>query len=320
MKILIADSFPESHAEQLQNMGHQCTINAALDPSTLPGAIGDHDVLIVRSTQIAADTLDAGSALKLIIRAGAGTNTIDKAHAAENNIRVCNVPGANALAVAELVIGMIVSIDRRIADNVADLRNNRWDKKGYSKARGLYGQKIGILGLGAIGIAVAKRAQAFGMEIFAYDIPGQVQRVKDNNPDVIITEVNTIDEIASTCDIVTLHMPVNEQTTGIVNASFLEKMQPGSTLINCARGELVDEAALIDAMDSKGIRAGLDVFQNEPAAGDNQFDSAIARHPSVCGTHHIGASTSQAQTAVADGVINVVKSFESDDLIFCVNG
>ena len=167
MKILIADSFPTAHQNKLANAGHDLTIDASLDGDSLTAAIDDHEVLIVRSTKVQAAMFEAGSNLKLVIRAGAGTNTIDKQSAAEHKIRVCNVPGANAIAVAELVMGMMISLDRNIPDNVSDLNNGVWNKKKYSVARGLYGQAIGILGLGSIGFAVAERARAFGMDIFA---------------------------------------------------------------------------------------------------------------------------------------------------------
>ena len=163
MKILCADSFPQSHADALSERGYTITAAPSLDENSLVEAIADHEILIVRSTKVTAATLDNGSALKLVIRAGAGTNTIDKAHAAGKDIAVCNVPGANALAVAELVMGLILSLDRHIPDNVSDLRDGVWNKKKYSAARGLCGQRLGILGLGAIGFAVAERARAFGM-------------------------------------------------------------------------------------------------------------------------------------------------------------
>ncbi len=316
MKILIADSFPDTHAHQLEQLGHTCTVDAGLDENTLSEVVSDHEALIVRSTVVNAATLDTASALKLVIRAGAGTNTIDKQHAASKGIRVCNVPGANAIAVAELVMGMIISIDRNIPDNVADLRNQTWNKKKFSKARGLLGQKLGIVGFGAIGHALAERAQAFGIEVYAVDQPGVAsQRMTDAG----VIELDKVEQILETCDIVSLHMPATDQTRGMVDQAFLNKMKDGATLINAARGELVDEPALIAAMDQRGICAGLDVYDNEPGAGDNSFVSALAAHPNVCGTHHIGASTAQAQIAVADGVLKVIGTFESGDLINCVN-
>ncbi len=319
MKILIADSFPATHAEALTQAGHQCTIEPGLDENSLPDAIKDNTVLIVRSTKVNAATIDAGSALQLVIRAGAGTNTIDKAHAAKNGVKVCNVPGANSVAVAELAMGLMLSIDRNIANNVSDLRNNTWNKKKYSQAQGLHGQRLGILGMGAIGIALAERANAFGMEIHVIAKPGRTGNIADRLAKLNIVEHEEQHQLLQASDIVSLHLPSNEQTNSMVNAEFLSHMKPGAMLINTSRGELVDEEALLAAMNEKGIRPGLDVYQNEPGASDNTFHSAIAGHPNVCGTHHIGASTEQAQTAVADGVIRVIESFEADQLIFCVN-
>ena len=319
MKILIADSFPESHQQLLLKEGHQLTIEPALDGDSLTEAITDHEVLIVRSTAVSAATLAAGKTLKLVIRAGAGTNTIDKPSATELNIRVCNVPGANAVAVAELAMGLILSIDRNIPDNVADLKQGIWNKKKYAKARGLFGQKVGILGLGAIGLAVAERARAFGMPVYAVKKPDRSGAAEQRISAAGITQLNSIDELLAECDIVSLHVPASPDTKNIVDAGFLDKMKPGAMLINTSRGELVDEDALIAAMDDKGIRAGLDVYQNEPGAGDNAFHSRLASHANVYGTHHIGASTDQAQVAVADGALEVIAAYTSGNYRNCVN-
>ena len=319
MKILLADSFPESHVNAIVELGHTLTSNPTLDGDTLAEAITDHEVLIVRSTKVSAATLDQASNLKLVIRAGAGTNTIDKTYAAEKGIRVCNVPGANSVAVAELVMGLIIAIDRRIAENVMDLRNGIWNKKAYSKSQGLLGQKIGIIGLGAIGLAVAERAKAFGMEIYAVAKPGRSESSLKRISDTGIQQLESQDQMLETCDIISVHLPYTPETKGLIDDAFLAKMKPGAMLINTSRGELVDEAALIRAMEEKGIRAGLDVYDSEPSSGEGTFSSAVAQHPQVFGTHHIGASTQQAQTAVADGVIEVLNSFEKDELLFCVN-
>ena len=319
MKILIADSFPQSHIDELISSGHEVSIDPGLDGDTLADAIVDNEVLIVRSTKVNADTLESGSALKLVIRAGAGTNTIDKPLAAEIGIKVCNVPGANAIAVAELVMGLIIAIDRNIPSNATDLKNKIWNKKKYSVAQGLYGQSIGILGLGAIGLAVAERANAFGIKVFAVAKSGRSDEAEKRISEAGITQLASQDELLESCDIISLHMPATEETTGMVNQTFLNKMKDGAMLINSSRGELVDETALLDAMQNKGIRAGLDVYNNEPGAGDNGFESTLANHPAVCGTHHIGASTTQAQIAVANGVLDVIRSYEGDGLINCVN-
>jgi D-3-phosphoglycerate dehydrogenase len=291
MKILIADTFPESHSKILSEAGHQITVNPALDGDTLAEAIADNEVLIVRSTKVDADTLESGQQLKLVIRAGAGTNTIDKSLAADIGIRVCNVPGANAVAVAELVMGLIIAIDRNIPANANDLKNNVWNKKKYSKAQGLLGQKLGILGLGSIGFAVAERAKAFGMPVYVVSKSGRSVLAAKKISDAGMIQVGSMEALLKTCDIVSLHMPATDDTRGMVNQTFLGDMHPGSILINSSRGELIDEAALIEAMDARDIRVGLDVYNNEPGAGDNSFDSQLATHPNVCGTHHIGAYT-----------------------------
>lgn len=322
MKILIADSFPETHQTALRESGHELTVDPSLNGDTLPKAIADHEILIVRSTKVEAATIDAGvanSSLKLVIRAGAGTNTIDKAHAAEKGVRVCNVPGANSVAVAELVIGLIIAIDRNIADNIHDLRGKKWNKKRYSQARGIYGLTIGLLGFGAIGFAVAQRARALGMKVCIVAKPKRSEQAAKQIADNGIVELKSMDELLSSSDIVSLHLPATEETNKLVNDKFLATMKPGSMLINTSRGTLVDEAALISAMEKHGIRAGLDVYQDEPTSGEGEFVSALANHPNVCGTHHIGASTEQAQTAVADGVIRVIDAFLKDDLLYCVN-
>ena len=319
MKILIADSFPVSHQQSLTDDGHQVTVDASLDETRLIDAIADHEILIVRSTKVTGDMLRAASNLRLVIRAGAGTNTIDKDTAAGLGIRVCNVPGANAVAVAELVMGLIISIDRNIPANVSDLNAGVWNKKKYSTARGLYGQKIGILGLGAIGFAVAERATAFGMEVFAVARSGRSAESEQRIEAARITQLASVSELLGECDIVTLHMPATEDTTGMVNQSFLSQMKDGAILINSSRGELVDEAALLEAINTKGIRVGLDVYNNEPGAGDSNFTSEIATHPGVCGTHHIGASTEQAQVAVADGVLSVIAAYANSEFKNCVN-
>jgi len=319
MKILIADSFPASHRVQLEASGHEITENATLEGESLTSAITGHEVLVVRSTKVQADTLDAADHLKLVIRAGAGTNTIDKDHAAKKGIRVCNVPGANAIAVAELVIGMMISLDRNIPDNVSDLNNGVWNKKKYSVARGLYGQSLGILGLGSIGFAVAERAKAFGMNVFAIAKPHRSDNAEMRIKDAGIEQLESTDELLNQCDIVTLHLPATDDTRNMVNKSFLDNMKDGAMLINTSRGELVDEKALLDAINNKGIRVGLDVYNDEPGAGDSSFSSDIATHPDVCSTHHIGASTTQAQVAVADGVLDVVAAYESGEFKNCVN-
>jgi len=193
VKILLADKFPTSGLEALSEAGHECALKPDLNGDTLPGAVGTAEVLVVRSTPVTRATVDAAASLRLIIRAGAGTNTIDKQAAAEREIRVCNVPGRNAAAVAELVIGLLIAIDRNIPDNVIDLRAGRWNKKRYSVARGLYGRRLGVIGLGAIGLAVLERARGFGLELWVIEKSGRATEVQQRLREMGVRTVPSLD-------------------------------------------------------------------------------------------------------------------------------
>ena len=319
MKILFADVFPPPRLERLRGEGHECEYAPALTGAELPGAVPGFEALVVRSTRVGAEALEAGDSLKLVVRAGAGTNTIDTARARELGIDVCNVPGANALAVAELTLGLIISADRRIPDNVADLRNGAWNKKRYSNARGLFGRSLGVVGAGAIGMAVAERAAAFGVRILVVASPRRTAAVRARLAALGATEVSSLGELAERSDFLTLHVPGGAGTKGLVGRDVLARMRPGTVLVNTSRADVVDERALIEALETKDIRAVVDVFDGEPASGEGRFDSALARHPGVYGTHHIGASTEQAQLAVADGVAEVIAAFGDGKAIHCVN-
>ena len=319
MNILFADKFPADYLDEVSALGHDFSFQPELDAAGLASALNGFDTLVVRSTRVTAEALAAADVLKLVIRAGAGTNTIDKKAAAERDIYVCNVPGKNALAVAELTLGLILSIDRNIPDNVTDLRGCSWNKKRYSEARGLYGQRIGVVGLGAIGIAVAERAAAFGMQVLVIGKPGRAPDMQATLERIGAEQMPDLDTLAAEADILSFHVPASDDTRHLVNQSLLDRMRPGSMIINTSRGDVVDETALIYAMNNKGIRAGLDVYADEPAAGEAAFDSALAKHPNVYGTHHIGASTAQAQSAVAEGVVEILQAFPSGTVLHCVN-
>ena len=319
MKILFADAFPTPQLERLRNLGHECESAPTLTGEDLPGVLRGFDALVVRSTPVGAAALEAADSLRLVVRAGAGTNTIDTLRARELGIDVCNVPGANALAVAELTLGLIISADRRIPDNVADLRNGTWNKKGYSRARGLFGRSLGIVGVGAIGMAVAERAAAFGMRILVIASPRRADAARARLAAVGATELPSLAELAERSDYLSLHVPGGAQTKGLVNRDVLARMRPGAVLVNTSRSDVVDESALLEALESNGIRAVVDVYDGEPASGEGRFESALARHPKVYGTHHIGASTEQAQLAVADGVLNVIDAFVDGKVLNCVN-
>ncbi|WP_019814206.1 NAD(P)-dependent oxidoreductase [Saccharomonospora saliphila] len=320
MRIFLADSFPDTSRSALADRGHDC----AYEPDTTAGALAErlpgHDVLVVRSTKVTAETIEAAAdTLRLVIRAGSGTDTIDRDAAAARGICVCNVPGRNAPAVAELACALLLAIDRNIADAVADLRAGRWDKKRYSQARGITGRSVGVVGLGRIGLAFAERIAAFGADVATVARPGRDEDTLARARAIGVRFVDDLDTLAAACDVLSLHLPATEDTRGLVNRDLLARMRPGTILLNTARAELVDEVALLEAMEDKGLRAGLDVFSDEPGTGTGTIDSRLAAHPNVYGTHHIGASTEQAQHAVAAEVVRIVDDFAEGTVDHCVN-
>jgi D-3-phosphoglycerate dehydrogenase len=216
-------------------------------------------------------------------------------------------------------MGLLLALDRRIVDGTVDLRSGRWDKKTYSAAGGLLGSTIGVLGLGSIGLEVAQRARAFGMHVLALAKPGRSERVLARAEELRIGMVESLSELLPACDVVTLHLPSSQVTAGLVDRSFLALMKPGSILLNTSRGELVDEDALLEALDDRDLRAGLDVFADEPGTGRAEWTSRLAQHPRVVGTHHIGASTRQAQDAIAAGVVEIIDAFVQGETPNCVN-
>lgn len=318
MRLLLADQLPEQTVTDLEERGHHCVREPDLSADDLADRIGGFEVLVVRSTKVTSAVFEAADRLALVIRAGAGTNTIDTDAAAARGVFVANVPGRNSVAVAELTMGLLLAVDRRIPDNTADLRRGHWDKKRYSKADGLLGSTMGILGLGSIGLAVATRAAGFGIRVQAVANPDRPAHVAARAEDLGVTMVGSTEELVSSSDIVSLHVPSCAATRNLVDARFLGWMRPGAILLNTSRGEVVDEAALLDALDSGAVRAGLDVFADEPGS-TGPWDSALGRHPQVVATHHIGASTTQAQRAIAEGVVEIVDAFVAGEARHCVN-
>jgi D-3-phosphoglycerate dehydrogenase / 2-oxoglutarate reductase len=309
MKVLIADKFERVGIDGLKELG--CTVVSKPDAKAeeLPALIRDTDphILIVRGTKVNADALKAGTALTLVIRAGAGIDTIDVATASSLGVFVSNCPGKNSIAVAELVMGLLLSCDRRIPDQVAELRQGTWSKGEYSKARGLHGRTLGIVGLGQIGREIAARARAFGMRVVAWS-----RSLTHEEADRLgVAYAQTPLEVAHLADAVSINVAANADTKHLVNAEFLAAMRPGAYLINTSRGSVVDEAALERAVREKRLRAGLDVFESEPAGSTGVFGNAIAHAPGVYGTHHVGASTDQAQVAIAHEVIRIVQTFQT---------
>jgi D-3-phosphoglycerate dehydrogenase / 2-oxoglutarate reductase len=307
MKVLIADKFEESGIDGLKEAGCEVVYSPDLKDDSLVEAIRDSqaDILVVRSTRVTEAALAAGR-LSLVVRAGAGYNTIDVKAASSRGIYVSNCPGKNSIAVAELAFGLILALDRRLPDNVADLRAGKWNKKEYGKARGLYGRTLGLIGLGQIGREMIARAKAFGM-----DVTGWSRRLTpESAAELGIAYRQTIIEVAHDCDILSVHIALAPDTRGVINADVFEAMKPGSYLINTSRAEVVDQAALKQAVKTKGVRAGLDVFADEPEGATGEFNDEIMTLPNVYGTHHIGASTDQAQEAIAAETVRIISAFK----------
>ncbi|MCH7812733.1 MAG: hypothetical protein IID40_01810, partial [Planctomycetes bacterium] len=269
-----------------------------------------------RSTKVTPDILEAGEHLELIIRAGAGYDTIDHQSASQHGIRVCNCPGKNSVAVAELALGLMLALDRRIVDNAVDLRNGVWAKKQYSKARGLKGRTLGIVGLGRIGYEIARRAAAFDMLLIYCDVVDQRQMEQE-----LGLRKLPLEQLLTEADFITLHVPGGAGTRHLIGEAQLAMMKPTAFIINCSRGGVIDEKALAAAVESGTIAgAGLDVFEIEPKATDTTFSDPVVKVKNIYGTHHIGASTEQAQLAVADEVVRIVETvMGGGDPPNCVN-
>ena len=307
MRILIADKFEQSGRDGLNALGCEISFQPDLKDEPLVDAIAKEqpDVLIVRGTKVTEPMLAAGP-LKLVVRAGAGYNTIDVAAASRRGIYVANCPGKNSIAVAELAFALILALDRRIADNVIALRAGEWNKKDFSKARGLFGRTLGLVGLGKIGQEMIPRAQAFGMPVVAWSrslTPEKAERLG-------VERMSSPLDVARAADIVSVHVALKPDTKMLINEAFLAAMNDGAYFINTSRGDVVDQNALVEAIHAKGIRAGLDVFAIEPTSAVADFEDPIANQTNVYGTHHIGASTDQAQEAIAAETVRIIKTFK----------
>ena len=312
MVVLVADAFEKSGIDGLAAAGCEVVHDPSLDGEALAAALRHTraDVLVVRSTKVTAAMMDAG-ALALVVRAGAGYNTIDIAAASARGIYVSNCPGRNAVAVAELTLGLILALDRRIPDNVAGLRQGVWNKKEFSKAQGLYGRTLGLLGFGNIGREVALRARGFGMPIVVWSrrlaLDAAARRLLAQEAGIEVAD--TPEVVAARADVLSIHLALTKETRGFVNADLLRHVKPGAMIINTARAEVMDDTALAAAIADKKLRVGLDVFANEPSGAEGSIADPILALPNVIGTHHIGASTDQAQEAIAAEAVRIVGTY-----------
>ena len=305
MKTLIADSFPQSYVTEISSLGVEVQYKPKLKAEELAANIGDASILIVRSTEVHADCINAGKNLSLIIRAGAGVNTIDVKAANARGIYVANCPGKNSIAVAELTIALLLSLDRRIVENVTDLRAGKWNKIEYSKADGVFGKTLGVIGVGQIGKEVITRAKAFGLRVIAWSrslTPEKAEKLG-------IEFASSVETLVPQCDIVSVHVALKPETRNLVSKNIIHSMKPGTIFLNTSRAEVVDEAALREAVTAGIVKVGADVFSNEPEEKSGPYSHPLAMMPGVYGTHHIGASTNQAQNAVAAEVVSIINDY-----------
>jgi D-3-phosphoglycerate dehydrogenase len=316
MRILVADAFPKERLDDFRALGLEVDHQPTVAVKDLPAAARDARILVVRSKQVPAEVFAGAPALSLVVRAGAGVNTIDVPAASRRGVFVANCPGQNSIAVAELAIGLLVALDRRIPDNVAFLRAGKWDKKGFSEADGLFGRTLGVAGVGAIGREVVRRAQALGMHVVAWSRSLDEARAKALG----VERAADLVELARRSHALSIHLPLSRETRGVVGREVLGALRQGAILVNTARAEVVDQVALLEAARSGRIRVGTDVFPGEPEKGQADFDSELGRLPNVYGTHHIGASTAQAQDAIARETVRIVESFlRTGRVPSCVN-
>jgi D-3-phosphoglycerate dehydrogenase len=305
MKIFVADTLPEKSLKDLASLGAVVINKPKTKAEELAAEIADCDVLVVRSTEVRADCISSAKNLSLIIRAGAGVNTIDMKAANARGIYVSNCPGRNSVAVAELTMGLLLAIDRKIPENVADLRNGVWNKALYSKSDGIMGKTIGVIGAGQIGKEVISRAKAFGLNVMAWSRSLTDEAAEE----LAVRRADSIESLVKDSDIVSVHIALKPETKKIITKEVIGLMKPNAVFLNTSRWEVVDEEALYEAAKAGKIRVGLDVFSGEPEGSSAPFSNTIAALPNVYGTHHIGASTEQAQNAIADEVVAIVKQY-----------
>ncbi len=304
MKVLIADKLDVQTVSALKALGMEVEVRSGLPSDGLTEVLAETNILVVRSTKVTAEAIQAAPQLSLIIRAGAGVDTIDLDAASARGIYVTNCPGKNTDAVAELAVGLMIAADRRIADGTIAMREGKWLKKELSKANGLAGRTLGILGYGAIGRAVAQRAAGLGMSVLAWSRGLTPEKAEADGVGCAASP----EALAAACDAVSVHLAFTSETKHLVSKQFFDAMKPGAIFVNTLRGSLVDTAALRAAIADKQLRVGLDVFEGEPAGGEAPWaDRELAA--SVTCTPHIGASTEQASEAVAAEVVRIVELF-----------
>lgn len=298
MRILVADKLEERALKDLKDAGFDLAASKGL------AADARAEILVVRSTPVTAARLPELPALKLIIRAGSGVDTIDLAAARARGVAVANCPGRNADAVAEMALALLLAADRRLIDASATLRRGEWKKAALGQGMGLKGRTLGLAGFGAVGRAMARKALGLEMKVVAWSrsLTSEAARAAG------VERAGSLLDLARVCDAVSVHVASVAETRNLIGAAFFSALRAGALFVNTARGEIVDRAALVDAIRTRGVRVGLDVFAGEPKTGEAPFTDAELASLCVC-SPHLGASTDQAAEAVAAEVVRLCLAF-----------
>ncbi len=300
MKVLVSDNLDNIGVEILKKGGLDVTVKTGMTPDELKKEIKKYDGLVIRSaTKVTADVIAAADNLKVVGRAGSGLDNVDKAAASKKGIVVMNTPGGNTVTTAEHALSMMMSLARNIPQATASLKAGKWEKKKFGGVE-LFKKTLGVIGMGAIGSQVAKRAIGLGMTVLGYDPFLSKERAEE-----LGVEVATLDKIYKNSDFITIHSPLTDETRGLINARTIKKMKDGVRIINCARGGIVDEKALYSALKSgKVAGAALDVFEKEPP----ENNPLLEMDNFIC-TPHLGASTTEAQVNVAVAVAEQIVDY-----------
>lgn len=317
-RVLLCDPLAKPAADALRTFG--CTVlnNPELNEETLERAVRDTDpdVLVTNTTPVSAETIAGSPRLSMIVVAGTSTDHVDIAAASRRGVFVANCPGRNATAVAELAWALILACDRRVPDQVQDLRAGRWNHRQYAAAQGLHGRTLGIVGLGQVGQEVARIGRAFGMEVLAWSRNLTEERAIECGVGYCANLVN----LAKLSEVVSVSAGGGEDSEALIGEKFLASLKQGAILVNTSRAEVIDQRALLTAVRERGLRFGSDVFVGEPESADGSFEDALIHEPGVYGTHHVGALTEQAQRAVAEEVVRIVRAWaERGHVPNCVN-
>jgi D-3-phosphoglycerate dehydrogenase / 2-oxoglutarate reductase len=309
MRLLIADSIDPQPLEELRLLGVEIVSNPSLTRESLPAALAGVGILVVRRTEVTKEALEGARELNLIVRAGSGTGNIDVEAASERGIYVANCPNKNAPAVAELVLGLAVALDRRIFEADATIRAGRWERGRFGSEHGLLGRHLGVAGLGATGREVLARARAFGMRPHVMSRAMTVQKAQRLD----VGFAPTLEHLASVSDVFTVHLPLTPSSRGVVSRSVLSALPDEAIVINTSHAALFDLDALAELAPKKRLRVAMDVHPSEPREPSAKFESKFAGQPNFLLTPHIGGATKQAQRAIAEEVTRVVRCFLTEE-------